>query len=804
MRKTSLFLSLCLYSAATAQPLPDHYARSYFLFAPSTSYDEGLVGFANPANLAMLHRPEMRLNWSTDGSDALSFNNWGFFSGIHGLGFAMQRQKFNDEGVTDFRLSTGFGTRGSALGLAYGWSSRSEGPLGREKLISVGSITRPNRYLSFGMLTNLSVESSAREGVAELGWRPFGTAKLTLFADAALQKGTKFKDAPWSAGGAVQLASGIALTGRYFRSEAFTLGININFGMSGLASQVHFDENSNRALHSYQLRTGGMKTSIFQTKLRRGKAFTSMPLKGSVDYLDYEIFGGAMPRFYPLLRDIRGAIDDPRISAIAINLSGFSARPEHAWEIREALRAAKGAGKRIIAFIDQNGMTGYHIASIADLIVMDPQGQLVLPGYSLSQTYFKGTLEKLGLGFEEWRFFKYKSANEIFSQESMSEADREQNQAFLDDWYETTRSDVATERGLTEAEFDRIIDDEGFLLAEQALELNLVDTLARWSEVDNLVARATGGSKDKVDRGQLLPNATNPERWGDKRKIAIVYGLGVCEMDSGIRARWLQGVFERLSKNRSVEAVVFRVDSPGGDGMASDVVAEALRKCSEEKPVIISQGQVAASGGYWISMYGDEILAGPNTITGSIGVISGWVWDKEFGEKLGMTSDVVTRGKHADLYSGIRLPPFNLQIPARSVTDEERQIVERTIRQLYDDFIKKVAASRDIPEERVREIAEGRIYSGLDGLDIDLVDRIGGLWDAIGVAKVRAGLDAEEEIEIIEIPKSKGLLNLRSQVLPVRANSPLKKETEMIEFFLKHKGRAIPMLSPGYTLEPQE
>jgi protease-4 len=471
-------------------------------------------------------------------------------------------------------------------------------------------------------------------------------------------------------------------------------------------------------------------------------------------------------------------------------------RPENAWEIREQLLTAQKAGKQVLLFIDRPGVTGYHLASVADCIVMDPMGQLILPGYALSRTYVKGTLDKLGLGFDEWRFFKYKSANESFSRENMSDPDRDQLQDYLDDWYENTREAVCSARNIGTAEFDRIIDEEGFILAGRALELSLVDTLARWSDVGDIIT-ARHGKKKPIANSRLLANQLRKQNWGAGARIAVVYALGLCDMDSGIRARWLGNLLRQLAASKTVRAVVVRVDSPGGDGMASDVVAQALRKCAAVKPVIVSQGQTAASGGYWISMYGDTVLAAPTTLTGSIGVISGWIWDEGFGDKLGMTSDLVQRGKHADLWRGITLPLLNITVPARPVTEEERARAETIILELYDDFVRKTAEARGLKEADVREIAQGRMYSGKAGRELGLVDGIGGLAMAIDIAKQRARLQRGEEVELVEYPNRKGLLNLRGQLSPVALSLDGEQSVELLRLFTEKGGQALPYVLPG-------
>jgi len=639
---SAIILVLVLFSAiANGQGIPPYYSQNDFLMAPSSVYRDGLLGFSNPANLAFLNGNESRFYWSTDGTDAGSFNNWGLFTGLDGLGFGMLRQKIGDFKSTDYRISLGGGGNRIACGMAYGWSTSNIDSIKNESLFKTGLVFRPVKFVSLGLTGDFSFKTSARQGVAEIGIRPLGTPMVTLFADMAMQKGTRFNDAPWSAGAAFEIVPGISLTGRYFESEVFTAGLTIDFGRAHTASQIHFNSEQKHSYNTYSIRSGGRRASVLPSLFCKEKKYLKINLKGRLDYLNYRFFDMNTNRFIDVLQDINAAADDPRISAIALNLSSMRIVPEHAWEIREELKKAQRKGKTVVIFIDNVSMTDYHLASVADKIVLDPEGMILLYGYSMGKTYLKGTLEKLGLGFDEWRFFKYKSAAEILSRDSMSDADREQYQDYVDDLYETVRSDVCQSRSMTSTKFDLLIDEQMFFLPDNAVEQGLVDTLARWSDIDKILKEITGEKLRKLPASDLYANSLPSEQWGAVPEIAVVYGLGVCAMDSGIKGRWLEKEFHRLAKDKSVKAVVFRVDSPGGDALASDLTAEALKKCAKEKPVIISQGQVAGSGGYWISMYGDKIVAGPNTITGSIGVIGGWLYDTGFGDKLGMTSDNV-------------------------------------------------------------------------------------------------------------------------------------------------------------------
>jgi protease-4 len=776
---------------------PDYYGQSPYLPGSPSAFEDGLVGFVNPANLALLDKAESRFFWTTDGVDATDFNHWASFTAVPSLGFGVEHWKYGQYRVNDYRFGLGFGDEELAFGFSYGWSSGDDELLGREKLMTAGSIFRPNKYLSLGLIGGFSLESSAREGVADVGIRPLGTSLLTLFADGALPKGTSFKNAPWSIGGAVEAVPGIKLIGRYFKDKTFTAGISVNFGFAGVASQGHYDKDQNLSYYTHSIRSGGMQPSVLNTLGQKNKRYLSLNLKGAIDYQKYALFDRGGPRFFDVINDIKAASSDPRVSVIALNLSDMRIHPEHAWEIRQELIRARSAGKRIIIFIDNVGMTGYHLASVADKIVLDPQGALGLFGYAMGKTYFKGTLEKLGLGFDEWRFFKYKSAAEVLSRENMSDADREQYRNYTDDVYESVREEICRSRQISTEKYDNLIDNKVYILPDIALSEKLVDTLARWSDVGKILNNFSGKKLRKINSRELLDNALPPENWGLRPRIAVVYGLGECAMDSGIKARWLEKEILRLANNRKVKGVVFRVDSPGGDGMASDLVAEAIRKCAKKKPVIVSQGQVAGSGGYWISMYGDKILAGPGTITGSIGVIGGWLYDKGFGTKIGMTSDLVQRGKHADLGFGITLPFLGLRVPARNLTESERADVEKIIRTYYDIFTGKVAAGRKMTIEEVKKIGEGHFYSGLEGKQIGLIDEIGGLSDALDMVREKIGLKINDDYEVIEVTKYKGLIDFGRSPVSVKAQLNTDPFYRYIQLSIENQGRPLPMLLPG-------
>jgi protease-4 len=231
-------------------------------------------------------------------------------------------------------------------------------------------------------------------------------------------------------------------------------------------------------------------------------------------------------------------------------------------------------------------------------------------------------------------------------------------------------------------------------------------------------------------------------------------------MDEGIKARETSKQLREYRKDKGVDAVVMRVDSPGGDALASDLVAREMKAYAQApKPILVSQGRVAASGGYWISMDAQSISTSPFTFTGSIGVIGGWIWDDGFGKKTGFTSDHVQVGRSADLMGGIRLPLLGATLPERNLTEAEQAVVQTNFASFYDGFTQRVASARKLDITRVREIAEGHVYSGPEAVQLKLVDRVATLQQTIDAAKTAAGIPPGRKVRIVEYPKP-GLIRL--------------------------------------------
>jgi protease-4 len=737
--------------------IPSYYQQLSFDLTSPTTWATAVGGYANPGVYTMMPGGEMEYYWSDQNQDLVTgWRHWGLFTGGEHLGFGAVHNRLptadgtGTVSVTDYRLGLSVGNKSASLGAAYGWSGGDKDAFGRTRVIQIGTAQRWNRYVTFGAAGIFSTEERDQSGLFDVGVRPLGDERIALFGDLELPRGVSLKNAPWSAGAMFEWPAGLRLVGRYYENESWTLGLAYSFGGGvgtghlRVSGSPRFDKNSDVAFTNWGVRLGYPERGFIGEYFQKDRHYLAMNLKGKVLHTRYKYFDTGNT-LIGILTSLEDAKNDSRVNGVVLNLSGMRVSRGDAWEIREKLKE-----------LQESGM---HVVTVADRVVMDPEGFLVLPGYVLGRTYLAGTMEKLGLGFDEWRFLKYKSAAEMLSRTSMSDADREQRQALTDGYYDNMQADVSAARGIKPETFDRWIDEVTLVIPSVAKEEGMVDALARWEDVPDIIEELEGKRKSYVGAGSLSGRYYKTQRWGEPPSIAVVYAIGECAMDKGIRARQLERLLIGLRKSPNVKAVVLRVNSPGGSALASDLVAEAMLKCSKVKPVIVSQGDVAASGGYWISMNGDVILAQPTTVTGSIGVIGGWVWDKGIGEKLGIDSDFVKRGEHADLFTGPRLPYIGLQVPHRPMTESERAQVIGELEIMYGGFVEKVAKGRGMDKADVEKIAQGRVWTGAAGVENGLIDEIGGLEAAIKIAREKAGLDPDDDFRILDYG-TKGWFNI--------------------------------------------
>lgn len=472
-----------------------------------------------------------------------------------------------------------------------------------------------------------------------------------------------------------------------------------------------------------------------------------------------EAFGTPRPTLFGLFKMLKQAAKDDRLDGVILRLEPFGMGFAKMEELRGLLAEVRANGKWVWCYTDTFGEFGpsngaYYLASAADRIVLNPAGELNLIGLNAEVIFLRGTLDKLHVYPDFDHIEEYKTAMNTFTETAMTAPHREMMEALVNGLFDQMVADIAKARKLDPAALKTLIDG-GPMGAKRALEVKLVDELAHPEEFEEAVKKKTGGELNLVAAGDYAVNA-----YESGPKIAVIYGMGPIfvgssssspfDDSSNMGSTTYSKAFKAVRTDKSIKAVVFRVDSPGGSAIASELIRHQLVLTRKEKPVVVSMGDVAGSGGYWVSMSADRILAQPGTITGSIGVVVGKFNTRAFwNDFLGITYDTVKAGANADLYSSLQ-----------NFTPEQKAAVRRFMEEIYDDFVRNVAEGRNLPVEEVRRIGKGRVYTGSEGLQLKLVDRLGGLDAAIEEAVKLAKLPADGKVTLVPYPRKKSFMEL--------------------------------------------
>jgi protease-4 len=460
-----------------------------------------------------------------------------------------------------------------------------------------------------------------------------------------------------------------------------------------------------------------------------------------------------------VLRDILDALargaDDARLRGVIVKTGGASLGLAKVQELREALFAFRRSGKFAIAFSESFGGMGaggseYYLATAADELWLQPSGEVGFAGILIESPFLRGTLDKLAIEPRLDQRREHKTVMNMFTDVAFTEVQKAALQTFVDSLFGRMVRDIAHARGLAEKDLRTLI-DSGPFLAMEARDADLIDRLGYRNEMLEAAQERAGGKAEFIDIADYLEAAGRPEREGPK--IALIYGAGPIRSGMGafdplsgtpaIGADLVsRGIGEAIEDNE-VRAIVLRVDSPGGSYVASDAIwREVARARAAGKPVIASFGDTAASGGYFIAMGADRIVASPGTVTGSIGVVAGKVLTKGFWSKLGVTWDRVQAGRNAAMWS--MLSDF---------TPDQWTQFQIFLDRAYDDFVTKAAEGRGMTREALEKVAGGRVWTGEDALRLGLIDELGGLTRAVGIAKEKIGLAPGEPTRLVEFPE---------------------------------------------------
>lgn len=758
---------LLLQPSAHAEDGPDRYTP---LGSSLAGVDGAAATLVNPAALGFDADPSVRL-WYEQ-SLVAERQSVMLSTGLGGLGLAARYYRAGN-GAPWWGLRSGLAINlldeNLHLGVAATWQLTGRtGDEGRSSFATweIGWAARPLPMLGVAAVARNLGSPSPEDGVvatygAGLVFRPNGE-----LLDLGLDYLTP--DPAWQTEGELGAVTGTVrfrpIEGLQLRAEveqpvAFNeparFGVGVEVWLDGLGAGAFVDDSASTA-------AGMLASEVDDDRLwgtdRRVPVFdltSSYPYEASEGLLAVKT-----ETWLHLLNRLDAASRDRSVTGVVLELGPTPFSLAQVQELRAAALKVSEAGKPVVAWLAQGADLGaYLLATGCDRVILHPGADLDLVGLALETTYYKGTMDLVGIDAQYARRSEYKSAVEPQLRTAPSDPAREQLEALLDDTFDAVVEDVAQGRKMTPQEVRAIVDG-GPYTPEQALALGLVDRLSYRDELAGTLLGLFPRGADLVTEYRLLDDDPG---WKPRRKIAVVYITGAIVPGDSSSGGLLSGPttgsdtvskqLEEAADDPWVEAVVLRVDSPGGSAWASDEIWRAVRRLQAEGlPVVVSMGAVAASGGYYVACAGDVIYAEPTTITGSIGVYAGKLSFSELFEKVGLSTTAYTRGRMAGMYSSSR--PFDAM---------ELEAMERGVEATYQRFKERVASGRNLSAEEVEEVARGRVWSGASALRVGLVDELGGLSEAVARARLEAGIGRGADVSLVSYGGSGGLFG---QTLP--------------------------------------
>jgi len=660
-----------------------------------------------------------------------------------------------------FRFTLGLAAPlGATAGIGLAWHHfHADGALSGVNAFDLGGSVRLGSYLAAGaVVRDLATRDIAGAAVqrryeAELAVRPLGTGALELGLGGRIGEITGDVDG-WTRA-ALRVARGV-----YLHAEVESRALQVIDGAApGLAAH---DGRELRATLGVELSLGGFGAAALATGLRDdaghshalgGTAIlrlsTAGPASvlGTPDHIERVELSGAIGarQLSALVVRLRAIARDPSARAVVVTFDGAAAGWAALEELRDELVRIRAAGKKVFAYMVSGTGRDYFVATAADRIYIDPAGGLRLVGMAGTTMYFRGAFDELGVLPQFEKIAEYKSAPEQFTESRPTAAAARMRGELFDSLWDRWLEAVAGARRLSREQLIALVDRGPYAAGDLAGDARLVDAVAAPDKISELIYR---------ELGEVLPVGApadeRPDRW-QPPGIAVIYIEGdITDGKSqsvpllGETLAGADSVIEALSEARGdprIAAIILRIDSPGGSAVASELIAREVFATRGVKPILCSFGNVAASGGYFVAAGCDTIFAEPMTITGSIGIFYGKFDIAGLAGKLGITTDTYKRGKHADLESMFR--PY---------TEEERAVLQGNLRYMYGRFVDAVAEGRRIAPDAVDAVGRGHVWSGTQAMPIRLIDRFGGLGDALDEAKRRVGLAAADRVQLRELP----------------------------------------------------
>lgn len=480
----------------------------------------------------------------------------------------------------------------------------------------------------------------------------------------------------------------------------------------------------------------------------------------------------------PTLVDIRRALlyakDDRRIKGVVMDLSDFAAGWGVSQELREIIRDFRDSGKQVISYLESGGDREYYVALAGDKIYLAPEGTLFLNGISLEAQFFKDTLDKVGVEAEFYHIGEYKSAPESYTRNTMSDTHKEVLNAIVDSLYKQLLNAMVEGRGMTQEEAAAYIDDFS-LAGPKLVEARIVDGLQYQSQV--LEDLNKGEAPETVSLKDYQASLGNRGNSGAALAVLYINGeirsgesrQGGFTNDSSVGSETIIEAMKDIEEDEDVQGLLLRIDSPGGSALAADMMWQSIVHFKEKtkKPVVVSMSNLAASGGYWIATAGDEIVAHPGTLTGSIGVFFGKFNLTNLLQKVGANIETVSRGKYADMFNATR--KFN---------DDEANKINTWLKTTYDTFLDRVSKARKITPEEVDKVARGRVWTGEQAVDKKLVDALGGFDEGIKRLKLRANLKDTDPVHLEYYPHSDNVFQRLTRQLNASADPGIPAEVK--------------------------
>jgi protease-4 len=527
----------------------------------------------------------------------------------------------------------------------------------------------------------------------------------------------------------------------------------------------------------------------------RPNTYLEINLSGAVeerpmpDIMTTFFTGGDPLSMHDIWLNFQKAKADRNIKGIILRIGLLQCDWAKVNEIRDLVLDFKTTGKKTYAYIEEalDFDKEYFLATACDQIFLQPMGAMIINGIGGHVPFFKGSLDKLGIEAEIEHVEEYKTAYNMFTEKGFTPSHREMIESIYESLFTTYVTKVAESRGKDKKEILALL-DKGYFHSENAKELGLVDNLLYEDQLEDFLKEGEKNVR-RIGHNSYLKTKVSASGLNRGKKIALIYGVGTIHSGESMRGQTMGSstiarLLRRVRKDKTIAAVVFRVDSPGGSAVASDVIGREVALTKREKPIIVSMSDVAGSGGYWVSMDAHKIVAQPQTLTGSIGVIFGKFNLVKLYEKLGVTSEKIAYGKRADLFSTFR-----------RLNPEERDLLKEEILWMYDHFTTKVAQGRQLTKEEVNDIGRGRVWTGQQAKEIGLIDELGGLSTALKIAKERAGIPEEESVRLVVWPKKTSLFEsffARSMAqTKLFSNKTLEKLMRTLQILEKERVLAI-------------